>query len=94
MLVPPSVDPIAAQMATLLTRSDADELVEVVKQWVETARTGAERRVYQNFGARLLELKQELARSAVQPTAQELEVMLTMMLRLAAGSDGSTPPPR
>jgi len=43
--------------------------------------------------SRLVELKQELARTPVQPTREELESMLTMMLRLAAQSDGKPPSP-
>ncbi len=86
MALDPTVDPMAAQMAQLLSQSDEDELREVIKRWVETALTGAQRRIFQDFGARLLELKQELARSPVQPTREELETMLTMMLRLAAQS--------
>jgi len=90
-----TVDPLAAQMAQLLSASDADELREVVGRWVKTAVTGQQRRVFENFGARLLELKQELARAAVQPTREDLEITLTMMLRLAAqaspGAGGSPP---
>ena len=89
----PTVDPMAAQMAQLLSASDADELREVVARWVATAATGQQRRVFQNFGARLIELKQELAHVPIQPTREELEAMLTMMLRLAAQSDGTPPPP-
>jgi hypothetical protein len=89
----PTVDPMAAQMAQLLSASDLDELREVVARWVATAATGAQRRVFQNFGARLIELKQELGRAPVQPSREELEGMLTMMLRLAAQSDGKPPAP-
>jgi hypothetical protein len=92
MLIPPTVDPLAAQMAQLLAASDVAELHEVVARWVATAVTGQQRRVFQNFGARLLELKQELARAPVQPTREELESMLTLMLRLAAESGGKAPP--
>ena len=93
MTLEPTVDPMAAQMAQLLSASDPDELREVVARWVATAVTGQQRRVFQNFGARLIELKQELARVPVQPTREELEAMLTMMLRLAAQSDGKPPSP-
>ena len=93
MPLEPTVDPMAAQMAQLLSASDIEELREVIARWIASAVTGQQRRVFQNFGARLVELKQELARSAVQPTREELETLLTMMLRLAAQSDG-TPPPR
>jgi urease accessory protein UreF len=85
MPLEPTVDPMAAQMAQLLTASDPGELVEVVARWVATAATHEQRRVFQNFGARLHELKQELARAPVQPSREELTAMLTMMLRLAAG---------
>ena len=88
-----TVDPMAAQMAQLLTASDLDELREIIERWAATAVTGQQRRVFQNFGARLVELKQELSRSPVQPTREELESMLTMMLRLAAQSDGKPPSP-
>lgn len=83
---------MAAQMAQLLTASDLAELREVVDRWVSTAETGRQRRVFENFGARLVELKQELARSAVHPTKEDLEITLTMMLRLAAQGDPSAPP--
>ena len=92
MSLQPTVDPMAAQMAQLLSASDPDELREVVSRWVATAVTHNQRRVFQNFGARLLELKQELARAPVQPSREELETMLTMMLRLAAQTDGKPPP--
>lgn len=88
MSLPTSVDPMAAQMAQLLAASDLDELREVVARWVASAVTGQQKRVYQNFGARMIELKQELARAPVQPTRAELETALTMMLRLAAESGG------
>ncbi len=90
MPLEPTVDPMAAQMEELLTASDLDELREVIARWVATAVTGQQRRVFQNFGARLVELKQELARAPVQPTRTELESALTMMLRLAAQSDGKS----
>lgn len=93
MPLEPTVDPMAAQMAQLLSASDPDELREVVARWVQTAVTGQQRRIFQNFGARLIELKQELSRAPIQPTREELESMLTMMLRLAAQSDGKPPSP-
>ena len=91
-MVPQTVDPMAAQMAQLLSASDIEELREVIDRWVKTAVTGQQRRVFQNFGARMVELKQELARAPVQPTREELEMALTMMLRLAAQSGGQEPP--
>ena len=90
----PTVDPMAAQMAQLLSASDIAELHEVVARWVATAVTGQQRRVFQNFGARLVELKQELALAPVQPSREELETMLTLMLRLAAENGGQQPPGR
>jgi hypothetical protein len=83
---------MAAQMAQLLSGSDLDELREVVARWVATAVTGQQRRVFESFGARLLELKQELSRAPVQPTREDLEITLTLMLRLAAQGDGGPPP--
>jgi hypothetical protein len=85
-------DPMAVQMAQLLAHSDLDELREVVKRWVAEAPTGGSRRTYENFGARLVELKQALASAPVQPTQEELEQALTLMLKLAAESGGQMPP--
>ncbi|MEZ4293698.1 MAG: hypothetical protein R3B70_01890 [Polyangiaceae bacterium] len=80
----PTIDPMASQMTQLLLNSDLDELREIVKRWVAEAPAGGSRRMYEEFGARLVELKQALADQPVQPTVEELESALTMMLRLAA----------
>ena len=93
MPLEPTVDPMAAQMAQLLTASDPDELREVVARWVATAATDDQRRMFRNFGARLVELKQELSRAPVQPSREELTAMLTMMLRLASSGGGPPEPP-
>jgi urease accessory protein UreF len=96
MSLSPTVDPMAAQMAQLLAESDLDELREVVKRWTAEAPTQGARRMYENFGARMIELKHALAEAPVQPSREELESALTMMLRLAAqqpggaGSSGSS----
>jgi phage baseplate assembly protein W len=89
MATPP--DPMAVQMAQLLAESDLDELREIVARWIAEAPTGGSRRVYENFGARMVELKQELARAPKQPTRAELEDALTLMLRMAAESGGRMP---
>ncbi|MCC6556504.1 MAG: hypothetical protein IT372_26395 [Polyangiaceae bacterium] len=81
-----TVDPMAAQMAQLLAGSDADELREIVRRWIAEAPTEGARRHYQEFGARLVELKAALSEAPVQPTIAELEQALTMMLRLAASN--------
>lgn len=75
---------MASQMTQLLLNSDLDELREIVRRWVAEAPAGGSRRIYENFGARMIELKQALAEQPVQPTVEELETALTMMLRLAA----------
>jgi urease accessory protein UreF len=84
MSLSPTVDPMAAQMAQLLAESDLDELREIVKRWTAEAPTQGQRRMYENFGARLVELKHMLAEAPVQPSREDLESALTMMLRLAA----------
>jgi urease accessory protein UreF len=86
-------DPMASQMAQLLVGSDLDELKEIVKRWVAEAPTEGIRRHYQNFGARLVELKEALKDAPIQPTQEELETALTMMLRLAAQHGGPAPKP-
>ena len=88
MSLSPTVDPMAAQMAQLLAESDLDELREVVKRWIAEAPTAGSRRTYENFGARMIELKHALAEAPVQPSREELESALTMMLRLAAQQPG------
>ena len=75
---------MAAQMARLLVRSDVDELREVVKRWLFEAPTGRIRKQYEVFGAKLIEMKHALAEQPTEPTQEELELALTMMLKLAA----------
>jgi hypothetical protein len=84
-------DPMARQMAQLLTQSDLDELREVIDRWLAEAPTERVRQQYERFGAKLIELKQALASAPQQPSAEELELALSMMLKLAAGSDPSQP---
>ncbi len=77
---------MAAQMARLLARSDLDELREVVKRWLSEAPTQRLRKQYEVFGAKLIEMKHALSEQKVQPTQEELELALTMMMKLAAQS--------
>lgn len=76
--------PLAKQMAKLLVGSDVEELREVIKRWVMESSAERLRRQYEQFGAKLLELKQALASAPEQPSEEELELALTMMLKLAA----------
>ncbi len=85
---------MAAQMARLLAGSDLDELREVVKRWLAEAPTARMRKQYEVFGHKMIELKQAFAEAPVQPTQQELELALTMMLNLAAQSDPTSRPCR
>lgn len=75
---------MAAQMTQLLLGSDLDELREIVRRWLREAPAGGSRRMYEELGSRLIEMKQALAEQPVQPTVEELQAALTMMLRLAA----------
>jgi hypothetical protein len=77
-------DPMARQLAQLLTGSDLHELEEVVRRWRETAPTDSSKKQYDALGKQLLELKAALAEAPTQPTTEELELALTMMLKLAA----------
>jgi urease accessory protein UreF len=88
-----TIDPIARQMAQLLVGSDAAELGEVVARWVAEAPTERVRQQYRQFGARLLELKHALKEAPVQPSREELELALTMMLKLAAQAGPDAKPP-
>ena len=83
---------MAAQMAQLLAGSELDELREIIKRWVAEAPTEGTRRQYQEFGSRLVELKQALAEAPAVPTIEELETALTLMLKLAAESGGKHQP--
>lgn len=84
------VDPMARQMARLLVGSDLDELREILERFRREAPSEALRRQYDAFGHKLLELKAALAEQPTPPTLEELEVALTLMLRLAA-SHGPSP---
>jgi hypothetical protein len=85
--------PMARQMAKLLASSDLAELEEVVRRWVAEAPTDRIRRQYEQFGAKLLELKHALASAPQQPSEEELELALGMMLKLAAqGGPGTKIP--
>ena len=75
---------MAAQLAALLCESDLPELREIVRRWMDTAPTAAVRAQQQAMGERLIEIKHALAQLPRQPTRQELELELTLMLRLAA----------
>jgi hypothetical protein len=86
------IHPLARQMAQLITASDLDELREIVKRWVAEAPTDRIRRQYDQFGGRMLELKLALASGPVQPSQEELELALTMMLKLAADTDPAARP--
>ena len=78
------VNPMAAQMAKLLADSDMDELKEIVRRWLDEAPTQNIRKQYEVFGNRLIELKLAFGEQALQPTQEELELALNMMLTLAA----------
>jgi hypothetical protein len=86
--------PLARQMAKLLAQSDLQELEEIVKRWIAEAPTERVRGQYQQFGAKLLELKRALASAPEQPSEEELELALNMMLKLAAQGAPGTGPPR
>jgi urease accessory protein UreF len=87
--------PLARQMAKLLASSDLDELREVIERWLAEAPTDRVRRQYQQFGAKMLELKRALVSAPQQPSEEELELALRMMLKLAAeaGPDAKLPKP-
>ena len=80
---------MARQMAKLLAGSDLDELREVIERWLAEAPTERIRQQYHRFGAKFIELKQALASAPLQPSEEELELALSMMLKLAAGADPS-----
>ena len=84
--------PLARQMAKLLASSDLQELEEVVRRWLAEAPTERVRSQYQQFGAKLLELKRALASAPEQPSEEELELALSMMLKLAAQAPGKPGP--
>jgi hypothetical protein len=79
---------MARQLAQLLSSSDLDELKEVVAEWKKTAPTEGMRRHYDQLGGRLIELKSALAEAPTQPSREELELALTMMMKLAAEKGG------
>jgi hypothetical protein len=78
------VDPMASQIATLLTESDLKELEEVVRRWILEAPDDAMKHHYTQFGAKLLEFKRQMSSLPALPRREELEVAISMMLKLAA----------
>jgi hypothetical protein len=86
----PDVHPMARQLAQLLTGSDLDELKEVVRRWVDTAVSERQRQQFAEMGARILELKSALSEGGAQPSREELELALSMMLALAKDADEET----
>ncbi len=80
------IDPMASQMAQLLADSDLEELREIVARWTTDAPTEGVREHYRRFGAKLIELKSQLAQLPVQPSREDLESALDMMLKMAATS--------
>jgi hypothetical protein len=89
-----TVNPMARQMAKLLASSDLDELREIIARWLSEAPTERVRQQYHRFGARLIELKQALAAAPAQPSEEELELALAMMLKLAAQAGPDAGPVR
>ncbi|MFW5739317.1 MAG: hypothetical protein ACOC1F_03005 [Myxococcota bacterium] len=79
-----TTDPMAVQMTQLLLDSDLEELEEIVARWLKDAPTERDRHYYRQFGAKLLELKRQLSTLPQQPSREDLEMALTMMLKLAA----------
>ena len=79
---------MARQMAKLLAGA-IRRVREVIERWLAEAPTERIRQQYHRFGAKLIELKQALAGAPVQPSEEELELALSMMLKLAAGADPS-----
>lgn len=77
-------DPMASQMTQLLIGSDMAELREIVARWIAEAPTEGTKQHYREFGAKLVELKRNLEELPTQPTRDELEAALTMMLKMAA----------
>jgi hypothetical protein len=77
-------DPMASQMAGLILDSDLDELMEIVRRWVAEAPDDRSRHYYSQFGAKLIELKRQLSEQPVLPSRADLEMALSMMLKLAA----------
>ena len=78
------LDAMASQIATLLTDSDLEELQEIVQRWIRDAPDAAMKQHYTQFGTKLLELKRQLSTLPVQPTRDDLEAAVSMMLKLAA----------
>lgn len=83
---------MARHLAKLLASSDVEELVEVVARWKETASTDLELRAMEEMGERLLDVKRALASAPKQPTAEDLEEMLRVMLLLASDPEAVKPP--
>jgi hypothetical protein len=71
-------------MAQLVSSSDTAELREVVERWIAEAPSERMKARYRDFGQKLVDLKDALSLAPTQPSQEELELALTMMLKLAA----------
>ena len=79
---------MAKQLATLLSRSDKDELREILTEWQKESVTADQRRVMDQMSGRILDLKAALDAAPVRPTPEELEEALRVMLALAQQHPG------
>lgn len=84
------IHPMARQLAQLLATSDLAELEEVVARWVATAINERQRQQFREMGSRIIELKSVLQGGGTQPTREELELALSMMMALANDADEET----
>ena len=83
---------MARQLAKLLVTSDVAELEEAIARWRAEAPTERARRTMEEMGVRILDVKRALAAAPKQPTAEELEEMLRIMLLLASDPEAVKPP--
>ena len=83
---------MARSLAKLLATSDLAELHEVLARWKATAATDGERRMMEELGDRLVDVKAALESAPKRPTEEDLEEMLRIMLLLASDPEAVKPP--
>ncbi len=83
---------MARQLAHLLATSDTAELEEAVRRWKESAASEGSKRLMEEMGGRILDVRRALDGAPKQPTEEELEEMLRIMLLLATDPEAVKPP--
>jgi hypothetical protein len=83
---------MARQLAHLVATSDVAELTEAIRRWKESTPSEETRRLMEEMGGRILDVRRALDAADKQPTEDELEEVLRIMLLVATDPQAVKPP--